>query len=246
VYTEDEILQNKKKTRKLITIIVSSIIFIGLSVYGLLVFFGRDVVVATINGVDIMATDVSAKLPFIENNLILEYFSIFDTQESLDENRIFRDNLTFRRVVREDAARLAARDILLLNFATDLNIRATEEEIEIIEKYIDELEKQMGGARELYHSLHYNGVRNRNHLSRILQFERHIFPGLLVFLHENHEYFERFIDYIPKETNYFLEISPIDIIRNAVHKAFEEKVANGELIFVGNRINNVELLPHTH
>jgi len=86
-----------------------------------------DMVVATVNGINITALDVMMEFgSWPINMLVMEYFEMFPDDEDFDFNRVFRDDATFGRVVLEEATRMAAHVKLFYGYANENSIEWTE------------------------------------------------------------------------------------------------------------------------
>ncbi|MCL2378637.1 MAG: peptidylprolyl isomerase [Defluviitaleaceae bacterium] len=86
------------------------------------IFEDADMVVATVNGMEITAGEVMAELSWAADSLVAEYIGLFPDDTEFDFDRIFRDDLTFGRVLREEAARIAAHMKLFYDFANHHDI----------------------------------------------------------------------------------------------------------------------------
>ena len=76
-----------------------------------------DMVVATVNGIDITAGEVVDYFGWTVDMLVWEYVAMFPDDTEFNFDRNFRDDLTFGRVVLEYSARMAAHLRLYYGFA---------------------------------------------------------------------------------------------------------------------------------
>jgi len=76
-----------------------------------------DMVVATVNGIDITASAVINEFSWAINSLVMEYIAMFPEDTDFDFDRPFGDDMTFGRAVREEAVGMAAHVALYQGFA---------------------------------------------------------------------------------------------------------------------------------
>jgi len=138
----------------------------------------NDFVVATVNGVDIWAQDVEFELNRAKTHLAWEYFPPnLDKLDpslapSIDFNEIDFDEevqpgVSFARLVREEAVRLTAELVLILDYARQIGVELTEDDMAIIEMQITTLLEQ-NGADMFYFMLEQEGLRDMEHLIQVL------------------------------------------------------------------------------
>jgi len=128
-----------------------------------------NVVVAQFDGMDIRAMDVSLHTPWAELSLFQEYFDTFGDWE-LDYNRIFRDGLTFGRVVREESVRMAATMIIQANYARQMGIVLTDEDVAMLNSRMDDIVLQLGD--DLHDALRAEGFQDEDHLRSFLEIQQ--------------------------------------------------------------------------
>ena len=88
---------------------------------GLIIYYVEPTV-ARLNRIRLDVTDVSHEMGQAEDMLIWEYFAMFPEDDEVDFDREFRGELTFGRVVREEAAKIAARTRLYEDYARRLGV----------------------------------------------------------------------------------------------------------------------------
>ena len=81
-----------------------------------------NTVVATINNMDITAGAVMDELPWVLDGLMWEYIQMFPEDMAFNFDRIFWDDMTFGRVVLEEAAQIAALVALYEDFGRQRGI----------------------------------------------------------------------------------------------------------------------------
>jgi len=86
-----------------------------------------EMVVATVNGIDITAFDVMMELSWAVQILQMEYIVMFPDDTEFNFDRPFRDEYTFGRVLLEEAAIMAAHVKLYYDFALRHNIEWIED-----------------------------------------------------------------------------------------------------------------------
>ncbi|MDR2713829.1 MAG: peptidylprolyl isomerase [Clostridiales bacterium] len=131
-------------------------------------FFGPppgNTVVATIDGIDITADDVTPMVSQAEWKLQSENFDLFQ-DENIDYNADFAEGLTIAEAIRQEAVRLAANNVLLVREAERLDISLSAEDIKGVDADIDNIKSQLNtqssnGFRE---ALKDAGFRNEQHI----------------------------------------------------------------------------------
>ena len=76
-----------------------------------------EMIVATVNGRDIVAGAVMNEFSWALNVLMMDYVMMFPEDTDWNFDHIFRDDVTFGRVVREEAVRMAAHIQLYMAYA---------------------------------------------------------------------------------------------------------------------------------
>jgi len=127
-----------------------------------------DRVVARVNGINVHASDISHQIRQAENVLAEEYFAMFPDDWEIDYDRIFRDGITFGRAIREEAVRFVAIRFIYEEYARELGITISEDEMWMISDHIDSLEMEFG-RQELNDMLVGDGIRGREHLTTIFE-----------------------------------------------------------------------------
>jgi len=151
---------NKSK-QQLITIggVVTALLAVAIVVWAL-VF--RSPTVATLDGQRIRANDLNFLLRQTENVFSQEYFAMFPADyPTINHSRVFRNGLTFGRVVREEAARQAALIVAFENFAREHDIALTDEDLAFIAVEVDHMIAEAGGRANFYAQIQFDGLRNR-------------------------------------------------------------------------------------
>jgi len=153
-------------------------------------------IVATINGINISADDVSFLIWQTEEMLVWEYFEMFGEFE-VDHEREFRDGLTFGRVLREEAARAAGFTNLYLDYAAQMGLSVSADDIDMLNEHIDSLIAQFG-QEELYEMLTGDGIRDRAHLLEIYS-SQIMLENLINAITSDPDEFARFEAYLPED-----------------------------------------------
>ena len=157
-----------------------------------------DFRVARVDGTYVYASDVKFLVGQAQQTLMWEYFEMFGEFE-IDFEREFRDGLTFERVLREEAVRLAAFNIMTDNHARQRGITLTAENIETIEELIDGFIADFG-EEELEGMLWADGIRGIEHL-RELYNSQMILEGVIDLIMENPSEFALFEPHLPDEVD---------------------------------------------
>ncbi|MCL2404621.1 MAG: peptidyl-prolyl cis-trans isomerase [Defluviitaleaceae bacterium] len=90
-------------------------------------FSDFDMIVATVNGININAGEVMMEFgSWPINMLVMEYMEMFPDDVEFDFDRIFRDGANFGRVVLEEATRMAAHVKLFYGYAIEHDIEWAE------------------------------------------------------------------------------------------------------------------------
>jgi len=79
-------------------------------------------VVATVNGIGITASDVIDYFGWAIDTLVWDYIAMFPDDTEFDFDKIFHDDMTFGRVVKEYSVRMAAHVRLYYGFAAEHSI----------------------------------------------------------------------------------------------------------------------------
>jgi len=124
-----------------------------------------DQVVARINGIDVLAMDVTLQSIWAQNMLSQEL-----GEWGIEHDRILADGQTFGRIVREEAARIAATSIFQEDYARQLGITLTDEDIATIDAQMDDLELQFG--EELHNTLRGEGFQDIDHVRRAFEIQQ--------------------------------------------------------------------------
>lgn len=156
-----------------------------------------DPTVARVNRTNITASDVRVMWAQAENTFMWEYFGMFPEDAAIDYDREFRDGLTFGRVVREEAVRLAAIRKLQEAYAQQMGVTVTDDERQLIVEHIDMLIEHFG-ADEFEELLAAEGFLNQDHLASVFEFEQ-LFANLLDEILTNPEEFTKFEPYMDPE-----------------------------------------------
>lgn len=120
-----------------------------------------DVVVARVNGVNILASDVYFYIPQIEDSMIWDYFMMYGEFE-IDMDNEFSAGVTFGRIIKERAVQAAAFLVISNDFARQLGLEITPFEQEMIDNEMQQLIAHFG-QEELDRLLHESGFRNLDH-----------------------------------------------------------------------------------
>ncbi|MCL2838872.1 MAG: stalk domain-containing protein [Oscillospiraceae bacterium] len=159
-------------TKKLLSLMLA-VALLTLPIYNVIAI--ENVVVATVDGINITADDVSFRFREAENVLWPEYHEMFPNHMDVDYDVEFRDGLTFAQAIRREAVRLAATDAFILREAVRLGTDSlTEDEIDAINVHII-------STREHFDRMEPNGFnialteagfRDENHWRVILENQR--------------------------------------------------------------------------
>jgi len=148
----------------IVIIVATIVILLGRSGPGL---FNRDddPVVATVNGIEILASDVVYAIRQVENRVAFEFFETLPPND-FDENTPFRGQ-TLGRVFREEAVRYAAMFALAEEYAyVNFGLQSTEESRRVDNDEIDDLLEHWG--EELFNTmLEEEHITGRGHLERL-------------------------------------------------------------------------------
>ncbi|MCL2573756.1 MAG: peptidylprolyl isomerase [Defluviitaleaceae bacterium] len=155
-----------------------------------------DFLAATVNGLPISSWDITFNVAQANQAMQWEYFVEHgDLPEDLESE--LRDGVTMERAIREEAARLAAFYVLTNNRAAQMGVVLNDEEIELIETYIDMLIEENG--EEIFREmLDADGIRDREHLVEIFMSDMllgYLFEAIV----EDAAAFAEFEQYMPEE-----------------------------------------------
>jgi len=169
----------------------------------------NDFVVATINGIDIWAQDVRYEMLRVEMNLIREYFppdmSDMDpfgggfqvSIEDEDYDKEVRPGITFARLVREESARVAADLAIIVNYAHQIGVYLSEDDIDMVYAQIGMLLDQSGP--EMFEMmLEQEGIRDLEHLVHILKTHA-LLDNLVFLLMSDPDEFVPFEEFMPSD-----------------------------------------------
>lgn len=126
----------------------------------------EDFVAATINGINIYASDIRASLSMAEDELMREHRDVM--ADGWNEESELRAGTTAGRVLREDATRIAAITQIYLNFAEEMGIYVTDAVSAEIAEHIDAIENQFG-PEDFEHIMRSERIGGREHLTRIFE-----------------------------------------------------------------------------
>ncbi|MCL2571988.1 MAG: peptidylprolyl isomerase [Defluviitaleaceae bacterium] len=166
-----------------------------------------SIVVATVNGIEITSDDVMFELRRAEEFLMWDYIMMFPDDAEIDFEREFRDGITFGRAVVEQAVQLAAELRILTNYAAEIGIEHSPEEIEMIASHIASLVEEYG-EDELNDILSQDNVRGIGHLANIFR-NQIIIDNLVMTLMMDPVEFARFQPYME-------EVMPCDALERSV------------------------------
>ncbi|MCL2361968.1 MAG: peptidyl-prolyl cis-trans isomerase [Defluviitaleaceae bacterium] len=167
----------------------------------------NDTVVATVNGIEIWASDVIYEMLRVKPNLAWEYFPPdmdemdpfamsfgFDFTD-IDFETEVRPGMTFARLVLEESVRAAADLAVILDYGRRIGVELTEEDMEMIDLQIMMLLEQ-GGADMFYMMLEQEGIRDIDHLFGVLSIHAEL-DQLVSILMSNPEEFALFEEFMP-------------------------------------------------
>ena len=158
--------------------------------------FGRnnDPVVATVNGMEIRASDVRYGLRQVEVSVATEFFQAHP-DASLDENVIFRDGKTLGRILREEAVRYVALYKLHAEYArSNFDITVPDAVVQEVREEIEIARTEMGDA-DFYEFLSMQGVADSEYLEWIFGIW-YVVDELLFTIRNTPEAFARFERYV--------------------------------------------------
>jgi len=132
---DEELVLNKDLLLKLgIGVVIAAVIAIVA-----MIWFYRVPTVARVNGARISADDVSRQMRGAEDNLVWDYVARFPNEMDIDYDRDFGGGITFGRVIREEAVRMAALTNLHMDYINELDLHLrgdeTPEDIQEIATY---------------------------------------------------------------------------------------------------------------
>ena len=156
-----------------------------------------DPVVARVNGVDILASDVRANLNQAEHFLMMDYIEMFPDDTEFHYDRIFADGQTFGRAVLEEAVRLHAVTIMLEEIAIGLDVYLDEEHFMNLELSIEMSKAEIeAGGRTLDEALWESGFSSLEHFERVVN-TRTLIEEAIVEILDTPEIFAQFEYYLP-------------------------------------------------
>jgi len=158
----------------------------------------NDFPVARVGSVEVFASDVLVNLAQAEHTLMWDYFDMFPEDWDIDHDREFRDGLTFGQAVQEEALRLATLNIFTLDYANQLGISLSSDDLLRVDEYLDNLIWQFGGERELNEVLRAEGFRDIAHLAELYA-NQILLDNIILAITSNPDDFARFEQYMPPE-----------------------------------------------
>lgn len=159
----------------------------------------NDPVVARVDGIDILASDVRIHMEQSEEMVLWDH-QMLTGEQVTDFNRIHPSGMTFYRTIREEAVRVAASYIVFLEMAAELNIGLSEFEQSLIDNEI-ERNIDLFGEDEYRAMLREGGYRDIDQRAGMYAFH-FILNNMIEFLLTNETYFEAFAHHMPPEPVY--------------------------------------------
>ena len=160
------------------------------------IVFVEDFVVAKVNGIDVMASDVNIHLSHVSEMLMWDYFMEHGGWIT-DHNQEFKDGITFGQAIREEAVRVAAFAKIYEEYARRLGIYLTEEEQLLVDAEIEHLIEHFG-MEMLNQLLQEDGFRGIDHLAELYA-SQFIFESLVHVIMADPQEFAQFEAYMPPE-----------------------------------------------
>ena len=149
--------------------------------------------VAMMNGIEISSDDVNFMMQQAMFIVANEYFDIHGHVD-VDEFDEFMDGVTIGRAVREEAVRQATVPMFYAEFGLGLGIYNTAEDLAEISENIDLIAAQWS-AEEFAEIMENDGIRDREHLERLLQ-DFSIMDRVTLAIIEDDYLFSAFADYL--------------------------------------------------
>ena len=165
--TKAKAIAQKPIEKKWIFLTIGVLVAIVVIVTSIAAFRNFDWTIARIDGTNIRVSDVGHALWLAEQDLTDEYFNMFPDEFFVDYDRIFRDNLTFGDVLRQEAAINVAVSKLLVAEAERLGVALTDEDRREIQRDIVE---QWGTDLSPLHGM---GIRTRQQLINAIEWDRY-------------------------------------------------------------------------
>ncbi|MCL2386931.1 MAG: peptidylprolyl isomerase [Defluviitaleaceae bacterium] len=168
-----------------------------------------NVVVATVNGRELTAGDVSFQFVNVKSALQFEYFMMFPPEDDsfnlfaapeFDYSRIFRDDKTFGQVVLEESVRYAANFSIFKEFAEQNNIYLTDAEIDDFQNEIVSM-AEFHGEDTFDDLLRMDGIYTRQQLYTLFHTFTLIDKVIEAIL-DNEELFAQFEQYMPEAPDF--------------------------------------------
>jgi len=153
----------------------------------------EDFDIATVDGTTIRASDVSFLLASAGQSVMMDYFDMYPDDAEMDFDKENSDGVTFGRMIREEAVRLAAEIIIWQRYAQQIGIMLDAEDMQMIDEQVGSIIESYGWE-ELYNM----GIQDADHLVRILEQEI-LLPKLVYAIIEDPSEFARFEQYMVDE-----------------------------------------------
>jgi len=161
---------------------------------------GADPRVGSVNGVYVYASDVGGFIAGqAQNAMMWEYFELTG-QFEIDFQGEFRDGITFERAVREEMVRIVAFTIIYEDYARQLGVTISDEDLQTVNEHIDFL-IEMHGQEEFNEMLEWEGFRDRQHLTEAFS-SNILLENLIEAIVEDPEKFAQFEQYMPEEEDF--------------------------------------------
>lgn len=142
---------------------IGAVVIMALVAVGIVAFLNMDRAVASIDGRDIMASDIGYEMWKSRQLIEEEYFWLFPGDWEIDENRVMRDGLTFADILRQEAVLNVAMTLLMEREAERLGVGLTAEDRRNINRTIHE--EWGNDLSELYEI----GINTTDKLRRVLE-----------------------------------------------------------------------------
>jgi len=194
--------QNIFKNKRIAAAIVAVLVVVAIAITLPIIIMrnrNNDPVVATVNGVEILASDVRSNIGQAEQIHMFDYMMMFPDDEDFDYDKIFRDGQTFGRVLLEEAVKIQATAILFKEIAEQMHITLTDDEIAEVETLVENQILQMGHD-EFYFALRQMGITDRDHLFRIWSTSR-LIETVITAIILTPNFFSNYEQYLPDSEN---------------------------------------------
>ena len=169
---------------------------------------GINPTVASVNGINISASDVTLMRTQAEDTFIWDVTNMVFNEGLVDyENTFVEDGLPLGRAIREEAVRLAAIRKLQEKYAQQIGITLTDDEITMIHDEINEFIETYG-LEEFEEILMAQGITDHDHLVSVSKTDQ-IIGNLIQELLANPEAFAPFEPFMEPEQELELDEEPI-------------------------------------